>query len=82
MRRLSASPAGVFPAGSIRELPSGQADALVASGQADHVETHEPEAADEPTWPRRKGAGWWEASDGETVRGEDDARAYEQSLHE
>lgn len=93
MRKLSASPEGVFPAGSERALPVDVAAHLVSSEQADPADERpepapepEPEPAEtesgEPEFPRSKGSGWYELSNGETVRGEDEAVEAEAALHE
>lgn len=39
---LSAGPAGVFPAGSVVDLPDQQARQLIASGQAEAVDAPVP----------------------------------------
>lgn len=92
MRTMSASPEGVFPAGSERALPVDVAAHLIASEQADPAdESPEPEPQPHPepseksesgSFPRPKGAGWYELSNGETVRGEDEAHRAEAALHE
>lgn len=91
MRKLSASPAGVFPAGSRRQVDKESAAHLIQTGQADPDESR-PEPQPEPVqpseqgreseFPRHKGAGWYELSDGDTVRGEEEAIEAEAALHE
>lgn len=96
MRNLSASPEGVFPAGSERALPVDVAAYLIESGQADPVDepsepspepTPEPEpepagGGESDSFPVHQGAGWYKLSNGDTVRGEEEAVEAEAALHE
>lgn len=87
MRTLSASPEGVFSPGAERALPEDVAFHLIKTGQADPVDepsepAPEPEPADDGEFPRPTGAGWYELSNGDKVRGEDEAAEAEAALHE
>lgn len=73
-------------------VETGQADPADASGRpqpqpsAPEPEPVEPEGESDEGWqesyPKHKGAGWYELSDGATVRGEAEANAAEAALHE
>lgn len=90
MRTLSASPEGVFSPGAERTFPGDVADHLIMTGQAEPVDepsepAPEPEPADDgesDEFPRPTGAGWYELSNGDKVRGEDEAAEAEAALHE
>lgn len=77
--------------GQVIDVDPREGQALIDGGYAeeaaDEPETEskpeasaEPESGDEPEFPIHRGAGWYELSDGSTVRGKDEAQQAEAEL--
>lgn len=72
-------------------VKTGQAEPADASGRPQPQPAPEPQPAEpddesgdgwQESYPQHKGAGWYQLSDGSTVRGEAEANAAEAALHE
>lgn len=81
-----AGPEFVYNPGDVVEMEKKQATRLCKAGIAKPIEGEEIETATKPQgetaakWPKHVGGGWYQLSNGEKIRGEEEAIAAQKEL--